>query len=109
MNQAHPSVILVTGAATGIGQLSACSLAEAGHTVYASMRDVTARNAARARKELDYAQSHGVDLHVVERDVTSQESANWKTQCLPMRLQNRANGLNKGIRSFKRHKVPNAC
>lgn len=76
MSQANPFVILVTGAATGIGQLSAHSLAEAGHTVYASMRDITDRNAARARKELDYAQSHGVDLHVVELDVTSQESAN---------------------------------
>lgn len=82
MSQANPYVILVTGAATGIGQLTAHSLAEAGHTVYASMRDITGRNAARTRKELDYAQSHGVDLHVVELDVTSQESANQAVQTL---------------------------
>jgi Short-chain alcohol dehydrogenase of unknown specificity len=82
MQQAIPSVILVTGAATGIGQLSAHSLAEAGHTIYSSMRDITGRNAARANKEREYAQSHRVDLHVVELDVTSQESANQAVQTI---------------------------
>lgn len=81
MTQANnPLVILVTGAATGIGQLSAHSLAQAGHTVYASMRNITTRNATRAQAERDYAQSHGVDLHVVELDVTSQESVNQAVQ-----------------------------
>lgn len=82
MAQAKSSVILVTGAATGIGRLSAHSLAEAGHTVYASMRDITGRNAARANREREYAQSQGVDLHVVELDVTSQESANQAVQTI---------------------------
>jgi NAD(P)-dependent dehydrogenase (short-subunit alcohol dehydrogenase family) len=80
MNQ--KSVILVTGAATGIGQLSAHSLAEAGHTVYASMRDIGKRNAARAQKEHDYATARGVDLRIVELDVTSQESANQAVQTI---------------------------
>jgi NAD(P)-dependent dehydrogenase (short-subunit alcohol dehydrogenase family) len=43
MNQ----TILVTGAATGIGALSAVSLAKAGHTDYASMPDPAGRNVAR--------------------------------------------------------------
>lgn len=74
--------ILITGAATGIGQLSAHGLAEAGHTVYASMRDIKGRNAAHAQKERDYAMARGIDLRVVELDVTSQESANQAIQSI---------------------------
>lgn len=69
------SVILITGAATGIGNLAARALAADGHTVYASMRDVAARNAAHARELLDHAAEQAVDLQVVELDVQSQESA----------------------------------
>ena len=35
------SVILVTGASSGFGLMTAKSLAQAGHTVYASMRETT--------------------------------------------------------------------
>jgi len=69
------SVILITGAATGIGNLTARTLAANGHTVYASMRDPDGRNAARARELLDAAKRDGVDLRVVELDVQSEESA----------------------------------
>ena len=69
------SVILVTGASTGIGRLTAVSLAAAGHTVYASMRDVAGRNAAHVRELRDWSFAHGHDLRAVELDVLSQDSA----------------------------------
>jgi len=70
------SVILITGASTGIGNLSARALAIAGHTVYASMRDVDGRNAERADELLAFAKNHQSDIRVLELDVQSQDSAN---------------------------------
>ncbi|WP_234436343.1 SDR family NAD(P)-dependent oxidoreductase [Streptomyces sp. NRRL S-813] len=69
------SVVLITGASTGIGNLTARELAAAGHTVYASMRDPEGRNKSRAEDLLDAARRDHTDLRVVELDVQSQESA----------------------------------
>jgi len=69
------SVILVTGAGTGIGKLSAQALAEAGHIVYATMRDVEGRNKARADALLRLAEEKGIQLHPPELDVLSPDSA----------------------------------
>jgi len=68
-------VILITGAGSGIGKLSAQSLAQAGHTVYASMRDIGGRNAGRAREMRAWAEAAGVRLIPLELDVLSQASA----------------------------------
>jgi NAD(P)-dependent dehydrogenase (short-subunit alcohol dehydrogenase family) len=69
------SVILITGASTGIGNLTARALAADGHTIYASMRDLACRNAAHAHELLDLAQRDEVDLRVIELNVQSQASA----------------------------------
>jgi NAD(P)-dependent dehydrogenase (short-subunit alcohol dehydrogenase family) len=68
-------IIVVTGASSGIGALSARALARAGHTVYAGMRDTGGRNAPQVEAAAAYAGEHGVDLRTVELDVSSQESA----------------------------------
>lgn len=68
-------VIVITGAGSGFGALSARALARAGHTVYAAMRDISGRNADRVAEAEAYAAEHQVDLRTVELDVLSQESA----------------------------------
>ncbi|HTJ67897.1 MAG TPA: SDR family oxidoreductase [Actinospica sp.] len=68
-------VIVITGAGSGFGAISARALAHRGHTVYAAMRDVRGRNAERVAEAAAYAAEHDVDLRTVELDVLSQESA----------------------------------
>lgn len=64
---------LITGASSGFGRLTAEALGRAGHTVYASMRDVAGKNAKNAA---DMAGIPGSDIRPIELDVQSNTSAN---------------------------------
>ncbi|MCV7444458.1 SDR family NAD(P)-dependent oxidoreductase [Mycobacterium paraense] len=67
-------VVVLTGASSGFGRLSAEALALAGHTVYASMRDTAGRNALQVEAVEYFAKDNGVELRAVEMDVQSQPS-----------------------------------
>jgi NAD(P)-dependent dehydrogenase (short-subunit alcohol dehydrogenase family) len=73
-------IIVITGASSGFGALTARSLALAGHTVYASMRETKGRNAAQVREVEQYAAEHKADLRTVELDVASQQSCDTAIQ-----------------------------
>ena len=73
-------VIVITGASSGIGFLAARALARAGHTVYASMRETTSRNASQVKEVEEYAADNSVDLRAIELDVSSQRSADAAIQ-----------------------------
>jgi NAD(P)-dependent dehydrogenase (short-subunit alcohol dehydrogenase family) len=65
-------VILITGASSGFGRMSAEALGGEGHIVYASMRDVAGRNAPNASALSAIEDS---DIRPLELDVQSQDSA----------------------------------
>lgn len=67
-------VIVVSGASSGFGAMSARHLADAGHTVYATMRDIAGKNAQAVADDAAYAHEHNVDLRTAEMDVSDQSS-----------------------------------
>ena len=69
-----PQIILITGAGSGFGRLTAIALARAGHTVYATMRDVTGHSKDKADGLRLLAQSDRLALHVLELDVRLESS-----------------------------------
>jgi NAD(P)-dependent dehydrogenase (short-subunit alcohol dehydrogenase family) len=73
-------VIVITGASSGFGELTARELAKAGHVVYASMRETTGRNAPQVEAAKKFAVENRVDLRTIEQDVASQESVDSAIQ-----------------------------
>ncbi|BET09931.1 SDR family oxidoreductase [Pandoraea sputorum] len=74
MSQTVPQTILITGASSGFGLMTAKALAKAGHTVYASMRDTSGRNALRVAEVAQWASDNAANLRTVELDVQSDAS-----------------------------------
>lgn len=70
------NIIVITGASSGFGALTARALADTGNTVYAGMRETTTRNSVEVQAAVDYSKEHEVELRAIEMDVSSQESVN---------------------------------
>src|SRR5580765_6168055 len=65
------SVVLITGSSTGIGMATALHLAEKGHKVYASMRNLDGGGDLRAA-----ADAAGVAIELIQLDVNDEASVN---------------------------------
>ena len=70
----EPKVIIITGASSGFGNLTARRLARAGHIVYAGMRAISARNAPKAAELAQLAAEENLDIQGIEMDVQDQAS-----------------------------------
>lgn len=73
-------VIIITGASSGFGRVTAETLAHHGHTVYATVRDMTGKNQPVARELQRAAQAEHTRLHVIELDVTNTDSVERAVQ-----------------------------
>ena len=66
--------ILVTGSSSGFGRRISETLAQQGHIVFASMRDISGKNASVAQELTAWAAQSQLSLQVVELDVTNTAS-----------------------------------
>ena len=71
---AHAQTILVTGSSSGLGRAIVETLAQHGHTVFASMRGIAGKNAQAAQELRDFASQHGLNIEPIELDVVNQAS-----------------------------------
>src|SRR5215813_3554679 len=73
-------VILMTGTSTGFGRTAAETLARRGYRVFATMRDISGRNAAARKALQSLAEREGWNLDVLDMDVTNEASVNRAVQ-----------------------------
>ncbi len=67
-------VVLITGTSSGFGRLIAETLARKNFQVFATMRDLSGRNAAAAREIAELAKRESLSLQPLELDVTEDAS-----------------------------------
>ena len=75
-------VVLITGCSSGFGELIAKTLAQAGYVIFATMRDIPARNFAPARNLEAWSRQENLRLKVVEMDVADSGSVEQAVQAI---------------------------
>lgn len=66
--------ILISGSGSGMGLLTAKTLIEMGHHVYAGVRDFEGRSKARARDLMDFTEGKRGNMTLVDLDIKSEDS-----------------------------------
>lgn len=95
--------IVITGCSSGFGFEAAKQLAEKGHHVYATMRNIMGKNAQPAMALRDYAKNNGFKIETIELDVTSDESVNSAFEKIPevdVLINNAGSGFGGAVEMF---------
>ena len=66
--------VIITGASSGFGRLSAITLAKKGFKVWATMRNIDDQNKEKKEELLSIAKGENLSIEVINLDVTDQES-----------------------------------
>lgn len=100
--------ILITGCSSGFGYNAAKHFAQKGHSVYATMRNCTSKNEQKANELIAFGKSNGLNLNVLEIDVTSDESINLAMKDIPaidVLINNAGAGYGGPIESFSSKEI----
>ncbi len=95
--------ILITGTSSGFGFDASKYLAETGHHIYATMRNVEGKNAEAATALRTFAEENNVAIEVLELDVLSDESikaALAQTDGIDVLINNAGSGFGGPIEAF---------
>ncbi len=100
--------ILITGCSSGFGYDSSKYLAEKGHHVYATMRNIAGKNATAAEELKEFADSNNLKIDLLEIDVTSDESVQGAVAQIPeldVLINNAGVGFGGPIEAFSSKEV----
>ena len=95
--------ILITGCSTGFGFDAARHFAKKGQRVYATMRNIHGKNQATAEALTAFAKTEGLNVTVLEMDVTSDDSVNAAVARIPnvdVLINNAGVGFGGPVESF---------
>jgi NAD(P)-dependent dehydrogenase (short-subunit alcohol dehydrogenase family) len=80
MKDQNQSAVLITGAGSGMGLHTAQTLALQGYKVYAGIRDPQGRNIHKATRLLEYVESNGRQIDIMDLDIHLDESCKKAVQ-----------------------------
>lgn len=95
--------ILITGCSTGFGYYAAKYFAQKSYQVYASMRNTKGNNSEKVNELLEFSNSNGLNIEILDIDVTSDESVEKAVNSLPaidVLINNAGAGFGGPIESF---------